>query len=307
MTAGSTLLSNAAASSRSLASLQALATASMIDKQAATASERLKLEPASLESILPTLNGPVAVAISSAALLVTCAAVGGSAALSPGMMSTIARTVSAPSVAASLSSLAVGDHLHATQSVMSTMQQLAVAQQLHQQQQQQQQQATSAIRLNPVLGVAPLGPQPLDRLHIFQLEMLESAARHLPHPSDSQRIRTHFPYSSCIVPAYQYHLPPSVWDSLDFYSRLDIDTLFFVFYYMEGTKAQYMAAKTLKLKSWRFHTKLLMWFQRHDEPTLITEDFEQGSYWFFDFESWTRRKQDNFTFEYRYLEDHDLK
>jgi len=45
--------------------------------------------------------------------------------------------------------------------------------------------------------------------------------------------RTHFPYSSCIVPAYQYHLPPSVWDSLDFYSRLDIDTLFFVFYYME--------------------------------------------------------------------------
>jgi len=44
----------------------------------------------------------------------------------------------------------------------------------------------------------------------------------------------------------------------------------------QGTKAQYMAAKTLKLKSWRFHTKLLMWFQRHDEPTLITEDFEQA-------------------------------
>jgi len=75
---------------------------------------------------------------------VTCAAVGGSAALSSGMMSTIARTVSAPSVAASLSSLAVGDHLHATQSVMSTMQQLAVAQQLHHQQQQQQQQ----VRIN---------------------------------------------------------------------------------------------------------------------------------------------------------------
>ena len=46
---------------------------------------------------------------------------------------------------------------------------------------------------------------------------------------------------------------------------------------MQGTKAQYMAAKTLKLKSWRFHTKLLMWFQRHDEPTLINEDFEQAS------------------------------
>jgi len=46
----------------------------------------------------------------------------------------------------------------------------------------------------------------------------------------------------------------------------------------QGTKAQYMAAKTLKLKSWRFHTKLLMWFQRHDEPTLINEDFEQACF-----------------------------
>jgi len=56
-------------------------------------------------------------------------------------MSTIPRTPSLPSVAASLQSLAVGDHLHATtQSVMSTMQQLAVAQQLQQQQLQQQQQ-----------------------------------------------------------------------------------------------------------------------------------------------------------------------
>jgi len=64
---------------------------------------------------------------------VTCAAVGASSALSSGVMSTIARTPSAPNVTAGLQSLAVGDHLHATQSVMSTMQQLAVAQQLQQQ------------------------------------------------------------------------------------------------------------------------------------------------------------------------------
>jgi len=70
------------------------------------------------------------------ALIATCALVGGSSALSSSIMSTMARTPSAPNVAASLQSLAVGDHLHATQSVMSTMQQLAVAQQLQQQQQQ---------------------------------------------------------------------------------------------------------------------------------------------------------------------------
>lgn len=36
-----------------------------------------------------------------------------------------------------------------------------------------------------------------------------------------------------MVPAYHYQLPPSIWDSLEFYGRLDIDTLFFIFYYME--------------------------------------------------------------------------
>jgi len=43
----------------------------------------------------------------------------------------------------------------------------------------------------------------------------------------------------------------------------------------QGTKAQYLAAKALKKQSWRFHTKYLMWFQRHEEPKTITEDYEQ--------------------------------
>lgn len=50
---------------------------------------------------------------------------------------------------------------------------------------------------------------------------------------------------------------------------------FFVFYYMEGTKAQYLAAKALKKQSWRFHTKYMMWFQRHEEPKVINEEYEQ--------------------------------
>ena len=43
----------------------------------------------------------------------------------------------------------------------------------------------------------------------------------------------------------------------------------------QGTKAQYLAAKALKKQSWRFHTKYMMWFQRHEEPKTITEDYEQ--------------------------------
>ena len=39
----------------------------------------------------------------------------------------------------------------------------------HAQQQQQQQPATTSIHLNPLLGVAPLGPQPLSKEHTYQL------------------------------------------------------------------------------------------------------------------------------------------
>jgi len=62
---------------------------------------------------------------------------------------------------------------------------------------------------------------------------------------------------------------------VEFFQRLSTETLFFIFYYMEGTKAQYLAAKALKKQSWRFHTKYMMWFQRHEEPKIINEEYEQ--------------------------------
>lgn len=52
----------------------------------------------------------------------------------------------------------------------------------------------------------------------------------------------------------------------------------FFFSSLQGTKAQYLAAKALKKQSWRFHTKYMMWFQRHEEPKTITDEFEQVSF-----------------------------
>lgn len=72
---------------------------------------------------------------------------------------------------------------------------------------------------------------------------------------------------------FQQQLP--IYDTVEFYQRLSTETLFFVFYYMEGSKAQYLAAKALKKQSWRFHTKYMMWFQRHEEPKIINDDYEQ--------------------------------
>lgn len=131
--------------------------------------------------------------------------------------------------------------------------------------------------------------------------MMEAAYYHLPSPSDSERLRPylqrqpiatppHFPQvrsdalksfesKSILVLVFisfrQTQLPHS--DTIDFFQRLATETLFFVFYYMEGTKAQYLAAKALKKQSWRFHTKYMMWFQRHEEPKIINEEFEQVS------------------------------
>ena len=93
---------------------------------------------------------------------------------------------------------------------------------------------------------------------------------------------------------------------------------------MQGTKAQFLAAKALKKQSWRFHTKYMMWFQRHEEPKTITDEYEQvsrvslplrssdrllsrlqGTYIYFDYEKWGQRKKEHFTFEYCFLEDRD--
>ena len=45
---------------------------------------------------------------------------------------------------------------------------------------------------------------------------------------------------------FLFQVPPPGNDTIDFFTRLSTETLFFVFYYMEGTKAQYLAAKVWK-------------------------------------------------------------
>jgi len=172
-------------------------------------------------------------------------------------------------------------------------------------QQKDRSQKTEA-HIPPLMGVAPLGPVPLNKETQLQYAMLEAAYQHMPHPSDSERLRPYLPRNPCPTPSYYPQLPPAQSDEIEFFLRLSTETLFFIFYYMEGTKAQYLAAKALKRQSWRFHTKYMMWFQRHEEPKIINDEFEQGTYIYFDFEKWGQRKKEGFTFEYRFLEDRDL-
>lgn len=101
------------------------------------------------------------------------------------------------------------------------------------------------------------------------------------------------------VPLFSTHAENSAW-----FERLPMDTLFFVFYFQQGTYQQYLAAKQLKKHSWRFHKKYMTWFQRHEEPKIATEEYEEGTYVYFDYESgWCQRIKSEFKFEYAYLED----
>lgn len=90
-----------------------------------------------------------------------------------------------------------------------------------------------------------------------------------------------YPYT----PAHYPQEPLPIFDDPRLYSRIETDALFYAFYYRQGTYQQYLAAKALKSQSWRFHKQYQTWFQRHEEPKAITEDYEQGTYRFFDYES----------------------
>lgn len=92
----------------------------------------------------------------------------------------------------------------------------------------------------------------------------------------------------------------------NFYKKFDIDTLFFCFYYFKGLPQQTYAAIRLKQCAWRYHLKYKMWFQRLEEPKLITSEFEKGEFLFFDYETtWNFMKKNDFVFEYLYLESND--
>ncbi|KAJ5118832.1 hypothetical protein N7448_010538 [Penicillium atrosanguineum] len=136
--------------------------------------------------------------------------------------------------------------------------------------------------------------------------LLASSLTTCPEPGDAEKPRHYKPQNPFNTPLYYPQEPLSIFDDPRLYDtgRIDTDTLFYLFYYRQGSYQQYLAAKALKNQSWRFHKQYQTWFQRHEEPKNITEEFEQGTYRFFDYEStWMNRRKADFKFVYKYLED----
>ena len=117
--------------------------------------------------------------------------------------------------------------------------------------------------------------------------LLQASQDSCPEAPDAERPSHYKPSFRYNTPSHYPQEPLPIFDDPSLYEtgRIDTDTLFYIFYYRQGTYQQYLAAKSLKNQSWRFHKQYQTWFQRHEEPKLITEEFEQGTYRFFDYES----------------------
>ena len=115
--------------------------------------------------------------------------------------------------------------------------------------------------------------------------LLAASHNNCPNYLDAEKPRHYRPDTKYNTPPYYPQEPYANSDDPSLYNKIDTDTLFYIFYYRQNTYQQYLAAKALKTQSWRFHKQYQTWFQRHEEPKTITEEFEQGTYRFFDYES----------------------
>lgn len=169
----------------------------------------------------------------------------------------------------------------------------------------------------PDIGELPIGLQ--DLMHCFDsarerlvnappvytvAKLIESSYINCPDSMLADQPRYYHPESPYPTPDYYPGEVLATLEDPEVFSKMDVDTLFYIFYYRQGTHQQYLAAKELKHRSWRFHKRFLTWFQRYENPKIINAEYEQGTYRFFDFEgSWLQRRKTNFKFEYQFLED----
>lgn len=216
------------------------------------------------------------------------------------------------------------------------LQDAAAKQQLLQQQQQQQQQAQSVLNAglsslslgNTIGGTinAPITSSSSSNAQPFaaatSIASSSSAANNkdvserylsalndsfllMPTSGETERVKSYTPRNPYPAAPICYPTTPSpILDNPAVFEKLGVDALFFIFYYAQGTYQQYLAARELKKQSWRYHKKYMTWFQRHEEPKVTTDDYEQGTYVYFDYETgWCQRIKSDFRFEYSFLED----
>jgi CCR4-NOT transcription complex subunit 3 len=102
------------------------------------------------------------------------------------------------------------------------------------------------------------------------------------HPVSSSGSRPEWRsrYPTCTPLSYPTDIHPSLKHETTF-SKVQLETLFFAFFFHQGSRQQLFAANRLKLQGWRYHMKLSTWFARTQIPEVVNESFEEGvmAYW----------------------------
>lgn len=105
------------------------------------------------------------------------------------------------------------------------------------------------------------------------------------------------------IPQCYYVNPPHL--KFAMFQKFQLDSLFYIFYSMPRDVLQLAAAQELYNRDWRFHKELGVWMTRVPgvEPTMKTDTFEQGSFFFFNPDRWNKERRDNVTLKYEQIEE----
>ncbi|EQC32246.1 hypothetical protein SDRG_09996 [Saprolegnia diclina VS20] len=162
----------------------------------------------------------------------------------------------------------------------------------------------------PVQSPPPVVPAPAPAPYVMSeerrqlLRLIDESFKLMPDSIDSEKGNRYVPRNMYPTPPSFPSAPAPLFENPAVFEKFDLDTLFFIFYYQQGTYQQFLAARELKRQAWGYHKKYKTWFKRHEEPQMTGEDFEQGTFVYLDYETgWCQRIKTEFTFEYSYLED----
>lgn len=89
-----------------------------------------------------------------------------------------------------------------------------------------------------------------------------------------------------------------------YFSKFQLNTLFYIFYSMPQDEAQLYAANELYNRGWIYHREHRLWFMRVANTDLLvkTNAYERGSYICFDPNTWETIRKDNFVMYYEMLD-----
>jgi CCR4-NOT transcription complex subunit 3 len=70
---------------------------------------------------------------------------------------------------------------------------------------------------------------------------------------------------------YRYYPTSAMYNRQSNFMRMDLESLFFAFYYQQGTYQQYLAALELKQRGWEFHIRFQTWMKKE-----VTHEYTRG-------------------------------